>query len=131
MNAQEKERNQNPDVANVAIGAIVIAVVVGYFLLWPPLERFLYSIGEGAVTRQEVPSATAAELAQSERRSELLRLLSEGDRLVKEAEVLQKTAARIPLDGAHEVEIREITRLLSKNTAELEQVTKQIEQLSR
>ena len=131
MNAQEKERNQNPDVANVAIGAIVIAVVVGYFLLWPPLERFLYSIGEGAVTRQEVPSATTAELAQSERRSELLRLRSEGARLVKEAEVLRKTAARIPLDGAHEVEIREITRLLSKNTAELEQVTKQIEQLSR
>jgi len=131
MNAQEKERNQNPDVANVAIGAIVIAVVVGHFLLWPPLERLLYSIGEGAVTRQEVPSATAAELAQSERRSEFLRLRSEGARLVKEAEVLQKTAAWIALDGAHKGEMREITRLLNKNTAELEQVTKQIEQLSR
>lgn len=116
---------------NVGIGAIVIAIVLGYCFVWPPLERLLYSIGEGAVTRQEVPSATAAELAQSERRSELQRLRSEGDRLVKEAEVLQKTAAWIALDGARKGEMREITRLLSKNTAELEHVTRQIEQLSR
>ncbi|MFH1719827.1 MAG: hypothetical protein ABIF19_20940 [Planctomycetota bacterium] len=59
------------------------------------------------------------------------RLRSEGDRLVKEAEVLQKTAAWIALDGADEGEMREITRLLNKNTAELEQVTKQIDRLSR
>lgn len=131
MNAQEKVRNENFDVASIAARAIIVAVIVGYSLVWPPLERFLYSIGEGAVTRQQVPSVPTAELAQSERGAELQRLRSEGPRLVKEAEVLRKTAAEIPLDGAHEGEIRGITRLLNKNTAELEQVTKQVEQLSR
>ena len=61
--------------------------------------------------------------------SQLQALQSKGDRLAEEAKVLQMTAAWIALDGADEGEMREITRLLNKNTAELDRVTIQIEQL--
>ena len=71
MKTQEKERNENPNVASVATGTIIVAVIVVYFFVWPPLERFLYSIGEGAVRSQEVLSVPTTELAQSERESEL------------------------------------------------------------
>jgi hypothetical protein len=130
-----EKKNDNLDMR--LIGGFVV-VALGCFFGWHRLCDLMYSWGKGepgskysesSAHSHSKPSVTAAELPKSKRQSQLQVLQSEADRLAEEAQVLQKTAAWIALDGADEGEMREITRLLNKNTAELEQVTKQIEQL--
>lgn len=130
-----EKKSDNLDMR--VIGGFVV-VAIGCFFGWPRLCDLMYSWGmgepgskysESSEHSQSKRYVSATELPKIERRSQLQTLQSEGDRLVEEAQVLQMTAAWIALDGADEGEMREIRRLLNKNTAELEQVNRQIEQL--
>lgn len=96
------------------------------YLLGFAFLGYLFFAGDCSDSRVQKPSSSQA--AESSV-SQLQALQSKGDRLAEEAKVLQKTAAWIALDGADEGEMREITKLLNKNTAELDRVAIQIEQL--